>query len=70
MQLRQILGPDRNLTKAGARAILRDNGTRATRVKLMEDGLRKRSFRMGMESSLTEDGERIREVLIKYNVEV
>lgn len=70
MKLRQILGPDRNLTKAGARAILRENGTHATRVRLMEDGLRRRSFRMGAESPLTEDGQRIVQVLIKYNVEV
>lgn len=68
LELREILGPDRGLSVAGAKAILRDNGTRATRVRLQQDGLRKSSFIIGQESTLTEDGERIRAVLQKYNV--
>ena len=71
MKLRIVLGPDRTLTKAGAKAILRDNGTRDTRTKLMNDGLRKRSYRLGgVESPLTEDGERVRALLAEYGVDL
>lgn len=70
LELREVLGPDRGLTKAGAKAILKDNGTRATRIKLQQDGLRKSSFIIGRESTLTEDGERIRAVLLKYKADV
>lgn len=70
LELREILGPDRGLTKAGAKAILKDNGTRATRIKLQQDGLRKSSFIIGRESTLTEDGERVRAILLKYKADV
>lgn len=70
LELREVVGPDRGLTRAGAKAILKDNGTRATRIKLQQDGLRKSSFIIGRESTLTEDGERVRAILVKYKADV
>jgi hypothetical protein len=72
LELREALGPDRGLTKAGARALVHDGPTRATKIRLMDDGLWKRSYTRNNEplAWLTEDGRRVREILLKYRAEV
>lgn len=72
LELRQALGPDRGLTKAGARALVHDGPTRATKIRLMDDGLWKRAYTRNNEplAWLTEDGRRVREILLKYRAEV
>ena len=71
LELREALGPDRGLTKAGAKALMKGAPTRATKLRLMEDGLWKHTYLLGVAYAwLTEDGRRIREILIKHRAEV
>lgn len=64
LELREILGPDRNLTKAQGGVIWKYGATPGVVRKLVALGL------MDKDSSLTEDGEKIKYVLIKYGVSV
>lgn len=66
LELREVLGPDRGLTRAGAKALVRGTPTRATKTRLMEDGLVRRDAFF----QLTEDGERVRAILLKYKADV
>jgi hypothetical protein len=70
--LREILGPDRGLTRAGAKALMKGAPTRATKIRLMDDGLWKRQYVLGsgLDSRLTEDGHRVRELLLKYDADL
>jgi hypothetical protein len=73
LKLREILGPDRGLTKAGAKALMKGAPTRATKIRLMDDGLWKRQYMLGAGHELawlTEDGHRVRELLLKYDVDL
>lgn len=64
-ELAEALGPNRELTKAGARALLGQIvPDRRTREKLARNGL------MTMCDELTEDGVRVVHVLRKYRVEL
>lgn len=70
LELREALGPDRSLTKAGAKALVMGAPTRATKIRLMDDGLWKRTYALDNVplSWLTEDGLRVREILMKHRV--
>jgi len=70
LELREALGPDRSLTKAGAKALVMGAPTRATKIRLMDDGLWKRGYVMASSryAWLTEDGLRVREILMKHRV--
>lgn len=75
LELREALGPDRGLTRAGAKALMRGAPTRATKIRLMDDGLWEREHRLGagrsyVSEALTEDGIRVRSILLKYRAEV
>lgn len=71
MRLRFALGPDRSLTRAGAKGLLKGGATRATRLRLMQDGLWHRSYMLGVPDAwLTEDGLKVREILRKYRAEL
>lgn len=63
LELREILGPDRSLTKAQARGLTRQDSGRVYRsllaLELIDPG-----------DALTEDGQKIQSVLIKYKVEL
>src|ERR1041384_7215175 len=68
LELREALGPDRSLAKAGAKALVKGAPTRATKIRLMDDGLWKREYMLGRGHELawlTEAGLRVREILMK-----
>ncbi len=71
LELREALGSDRDLTVAGAKALVHRAPTRATKIRLMDDGLWRREYMLGRGHELawlTEDGLRVREILLKHRV--